>query len=122
MWLESIPFRSEKLYLMDIVEAVDAISKFIGEMAAEEFTRNVLVRSAVAVKLTNIAEAAACVSDGLRNRHPEVGWSAAVEVGTAVLERYYDVDWGAVYDTATRNAPILKEQIARILEEEFPNS
>lgn len=114
--------RSEQLYLRDIVEAVDAISKFVRETTAEDFPANLLIRSAVAVKLTNIGEAATCISDDLRKRHPEVGWSAAIEVGTAVLERYYDVDWDRVWQMATVNAPILNEQVARILAQEYPGT
>ena len=114
--------RCDREYLNDIVEAVDAVSRFVQETTSEEFPGNLLVPSAIAVKLTNIGEAAACISDDLRKRHPEVDWSAAIEVGTAVLERYYDVDWHKIWSVATTDAPVLREQVARILAEEFSDS
>jgi len=43
--------RREDLYLFDIVEAADAIHKFVSGVSIEEFQRNDLIRSAVLQKL-----------------------------------------------------------------------
>ncbi|HMQ13691.1 MAG TPA: DUF86 domain-containing protein [Candidatus Competibacter phosphatis] len=63
--------RSDRLYLVDIVEATDAITAFISDVDTEGFLNNDLVRSAVLHKLTIIGEAAACGSMLLRARFPE---------------------------------------------------
>lgn len=113
--------RSERLYLNDIVEAADAIGRFVRETSAEEFPGSKLVRSAVVMKLMIIGEAAACVSADLRDRHPEVGWSAATELRDVLVERYYAIDWDAVWNAATQSVPLLREQVAQILGDEFPD-
>ena len=63
--------RSDRLYLVDIVEAADAIAGFIHGVDAERFLNDDLVRSAVLHKLAVIGEAAARVSMALRARFPE---------------------------------------------------
>jgi len=113
--------RSEKLYLMDIMEAVDAITAFMQDATADEFSNDKVLRSAVALKLTNIAEAATCISACLRERHPQVDWSAVIALGNAVLERYYDVDWDAVWRWVTLDGPVFGELVACVVRSEFSN-
>lgn len=51
--------RREELYLADIVDAADAITRFIADADAQTFAENDLLRSAVLNKLAIIGEAAA---------------------------------------------------------------
>jgi uncharacterized protein with HEPN domain len=64
--------RSDALYLADIVQAADAIARFVEGMDEPRFVGDDLVRSAVLHKLTVIGEAAARVSGDLRQSHPDV--------------------------------------------------
>jgi uncharacterized protein with HEPN domain len=54
--------RPEKLYLTDIVEAADAIRRFVTEIDRDGFLRDELRQSAVLQKLIVIGEAAARLS------------------------------------------------------------
>ncbi len=51
--------RPEKLYLVDIKDAADAIQRFIQSVSMEEFLRDELRQSGVMQKLIIIGEAAA---------------------------------------------------------------
>lgn len=101
------------------MEAVDVITAFMQDATAAEFSNDKVLRSAVALKLTNIAEAAVSVSADLRERHSEVFWAEAIALGNALLERYYDVDWDAVWRWATLDAPVFGELVACIVRSEF---
>jgi hypothetical protein len=59
--------RPEKLYLVDILEAADAIQRFIESTNEEEFLRNELRQSGVLQKLIVIGEAAARLPRFWRN-------------------------------------------------------
>ena len=63
--------RHERLYLNDIVEAMDHIAGFIAGADFEAFQKSEMLRSAVVQKLAIIGEAAAPVSEELRTRHPQ---------------------------------------------------
>jgi uncharacterized protein with HEPN domain len=113
--------RSDRLYLTDILEAVDAIEAFICGVDVERFVRDDLVRSAVLHKLTVIGEAAARVSMPLRARFAEVPWSDIVGFRNIAVHAYFSVDWRIVWQAATSDAPELRKQVAEILRTTFPD-
>ena len=82
--------RRDELYLNDIIEAADHIPTFLGVMDFEGFQESELVRSAVVQKLAIIGEAAARVSDELRNRHPQIPWPQIVLPGHSDSRIFWD--------------------------------
>jgi uncharacterized protein with HEPN domain len=64
--------RPEKLYLIDIVEAAEAIQRFIDSIGEQEFLKDELRQSAVLQKLIVIGEAASRLSDEFCTQHPEI--------------------------------------------------
>ena len=72
--------RREELYLADIVEAADAIERFIKGVRREDFAGDELRRSALLQKLIVIGEAAARLSREFQARHPAIEWADIVLV------------------------------------------
>jgi uncharacterized protein with HEPN domain len=70
--------RSEEQYLTDIVEAADAIARFIAGIDQEIFLQDELRQSAVIQKIEVIGEAAGKISHRLRDRYLEVDWPGIV--------------------------------------------
>lgn len=66
--------RTEKLYLVDIVEATEAIERFVTGLEWDDFLRDDLRQSAVLQKLTVIGEAAVRLPQSFRDQHPEIEW------------------------------------------------
>ena len=111
--------RREELYLRDILEAADHIAEFIAVSGLSGFQESELVPSAVTQKLALIGEAAARVSDELKVRRPEVPWPKIVGLRNILVHAYFGIDWDVVWRAASRRTPELREQVARILAEEF---
>jgi len=112
--------RRDELYLEDICESADAIATFITDVDSESFKNNDLLRSAVLQKLTIIGEATARISSDLKGRYPEIPWSEIIAFRNIAVHTYFDVDWSIVWNTATRDVPSLRQQIATVLALEFP--
>jgi uncharacterized protein with HEPN domain len=85
--------RSDNLYLDDIVEAANAIARFLTHTSQTEFEGNDLVRSAVLQKLAVIGEAAARISPETRDRHPDIPWAEIAGFRNIVVHAYFAVDW-----------------------------
>ncbi len=113
--------RREALYPADMIEAADAIGRFAAGLGPAGFVDNDLVRSAVLQKLTVIGEAAARIPKDFQARHPEVEWADIVGFRNIAVHAYFSVDWDTVWFTATRDAPYLRQKIAAILQQEFPD-
>ena len=113
--------RSEELYLTDIVDAAEAIARFVRGVEREDFYHDELRQSAVLQKLIVIGEAAARLPREFTDRHPDMEWADIVGFRNIAVHGYFSVDWSIVWVTAIQDAPALHRQIARILTGEFPD-
>lgn len=109
--------RRDELYLADMLEACDDIAEFLRGLDEEAFTANKLVRSGVLQRLTVIGEAAGRVSKELRAKHEEVEWGPIAAFRHRLVHGYFAVEWPIVWEAATQEVPVLREQILLILNE-----
>ena len=107
--------RHENLYLADMIEAADFVAEFISGTDFDGFERSELIRSAVALKLATIGEAASRVSEDLRRSHPEVPWPQIVAFRNILIHGYFGIEWEIVWNAACYRCPELRAQIAAIL-------
>ena len=106
--------RTDRLFLGDIVEAIDEVISTTPPTRAE-FDANKLVQSHVIRNIQIIGEAVSRLSNGLKDAHPAVPWRQIVGMRHAIVHDYFDVDWDEVYRTAINDIPPLKSQIEAIL-------
>ncbi len=112
--------RPERLYLLDIVEAADAIADHVRGRDREAFFADRTVRAAVLHELTVIGEAASRLPDDFRHRHSEIPWADIVAFRNLVVHEYFGLSWPIVWITATVDAPGLRSKIRAILTSEGP--
>ncbi|MCB0103468.1 MAG: DUF86 domain-containing protein [Anaerolineales bacterium] len=111
--------RPEKLYLTDIVEAAQAIERFIKGESYHEFEQNEMMNSAVLQKLTVIGEAASRLPKEFTNRFPEIPWVDIIGFRNIAVHEYFAIRWDIAWVAASEEVPVLKGQIEKILQEEF---
>ena len=111
--------RPEKLYLVDIVEAADAIQRFIEPVTNDEFLSDELRQSGVLQKLIVIGEAAARLPKIFQEQHPEIEWPDMIGFRNIAVHEYFAIMWEIVWETAVSDVPKLRNQIATILQSEF---
>jgi uncharacterized protein with HEPN domain len=114
--------RRDVLYLADMIEAADAIARFVAGVEQESFLSNELLQSAVLHKLTIIGEAAARLSSQFRRRHPEIEWADIIGFRNIAVHAYFSVDWSIVWFAATKDAPDLRRRTSEIATAENPRS
>jgi uncharacterized protein with HEPN domain len=113
--------RREELYLSDIVETADTITRYLAGVDRDAFLKNDEKRDAVLYKLVIMGEAAARVSKALRKRHPQVQWDDVITFRNRAVHVYFGVKWEFVWAAATQDAPKLRGLIADVLAKEFPD-
>ena len=113
--------RREVLYLRDIVEAADAIARFLESVDRNSFLADELRQSAILQKLIVIGEAAARLPSTFREEHREVEWRDVIAFRNFAVHAYFAVSWEIVWVTATEDVPMLRDAAVRILAEEYAN-
>ena len=114
--------RSERLYLLDLIEAIDLAERFLLGVDEEAFVANELVSAAVAQKFIIIGEAGRLLRDRLSDHYPDVAWNQAVSMRNLVVHNYFSVDRHIVYQTAKHDLPVLRAQMRNILVAEYPDA
>lgn len=110
----------DKLYLLDIVAAAEAIERFLTGISKGGFLDEELVQAAVLQKLSVIGEAAARLSKELRGKQAQLAWQDIAGFRNIAVHQYFAVNWEIVWITATVDTPLLKDQVEQILAESFP--
>jgi uncharacterized protein with HEPN domain len=111
--------RDEQLYLTDIIEAAKAVDRFLAGMSEDDWMDDEVRQSAVMHQLIIIGEAASRLSREFRETHPQIAWADIVGFRNLAVHAYFSVSWPIVWVTATEDVPILREQIAEILANEY---
>jgi uncharacterized protein with HEPN domain len=111
--------RREELYLTDIIEAADAIQRFLRNVDQSTFLKDELLQSAVPQKLMIIGEATSRLPKAFRDRHSEIEWEDIIGFRNIAVHAYFAVDWSIVWVAATQETPALRRKIADILAKDY---
>jgi uncharacterized protein with HEPN domain len=110
--------RDYTLYLQDILDCIEKIDEFVGDMDYEEFVEDDKTSSAVVRKLEIMGEAAKNIPQELRQNYKEIPWSDIAKMRDKIIHFYFGVDYEIVWKVIKERLPTLKQQIERILTEE----
>jgi len=109
--------RNIKLYLKDILDAIEAIEKFVKGMTFEEFRNNDLVSSAVIRKFEIIGEATRNIPQTIRKKYTDIPWKTMVGFRDKLIHFYFGIKYDIVWETIKSKLPDLKEKIRKVLED-----
>jgi len=109
--------RNYKLYLADILSAIDSIERFVAGMDVATFQKDDKTTSAVIQKLEIIGEATKQIPDEIRQNHPHVPWKEMAGMRDKVIHFYFGVDHQLVWRAIKERLPHVKLEIQEILHE-----
>jgi uncharacterized protein with HEPN domain len=109
--------RNHKLYLVDIIEAMEAIEKFIEGVDFETFKKDDLRSSAIIRKLEIIGEATKNVPEGIKKSYPFIPWREMAGMRDRLIHFYFGIKYELVWNTIKDVIPKIKPLISKILEE-----
>lgn len=112
--------RGDDLYLVDIIEAGDAIRRMVRNTPVERFVGDEVLISAVEMKLVVIAEALGSLTDQTRSSMLDVPVREIRALRNRIVHGYISVDERMIYEVATGDVPSLVSQAEQSLQRDFP--
>ena len=81
-----------------------------------------MIQSGVLLKLLTIGEAVTHLTNDFKDRHPDIPWSDIIGFRNFAIHAYFSISWNIVWMTAIQKAPVLGQQVRKILRDEFPET
>ena len=84
--------RSDREFLIDMLEACNRIIEFIGEMSYDEFVQDVKTQDAVLRNIEILGEAVKNISDELKTKCHEIEWKKIARMRDKLIHFYFGVN------------------------------
>ncbi len=102
--------------LDDILARCDEATQLVAR-GREAFENDVILRHAAKSIIADIGEAAKNLEE-LAEEIPGVPWTQIARMRDRVTHRYFDVDYGVVWDTLTSDLPTLERAVREFIDQD----
>jgi len=109
--------RSYKMYLDDIVTAIERIFEYTQDYNYDAFMNDYKTIDAVIRNFEIIGEAAKNIPDEIKEKYQDVPWDEMYSLRNRISHAYFGIDFEIIWDIITKYLPENKSQIEIVLKE-----
>jgi len=107
-----------RLRVEDILESLDKIENYLGQMSFEDFAKAGMTVDAVARNLEVVGEASRHIPEELRDQYRQINWKNIIGLRNRIVHEYFGVDLHIVWQIVKNELLPLKNSLKEILEQE----
>jgi len=108
--------RDVRLYLDDILEAIDKIERYTEGLNFEQFRKDDKTGDAVVRNFSVIGEAVKNIPPGVRKKYPDIPWKIIAGMRDKLVHEYFGIRYDVVWETIELRLPSLRVAIKQILD------
>ncbi len=109
--------RDYKLYLEDILAAIEKTESYVREISYEQFKLDDMRRDAVLRNLEIIGEATKKLPPEIRKQNTDIDWRKIAGLRDILIHAYFTVDDDIIWDIVQNKLPELSQGVTNILEQ-----
>jgi uncharacterized protein with HEPN domain len=102
--------------LRHIADALNSVIRFTAGRCRVDLDRDEMLAFALVHAIQIVGEAAARISQEVRDRHPEIPWAAIIGMRHRLVHTYFDINNDILWTTATEAVPELLAQVSALLD------
>ncbi len=106
--------KNYKMFIEDIITAINKIQTYIKNMDYETFSKNDMVLDAVLRNLEIIGEASKNIPERIRTKYSEIPWKKMIGLRNVVIHEYFGIDTTIIWKIITENLPTTKPLIIKL--------
>ena len=116
--MPSVPPRDWQLRVLDIVQAIGKIERYVDGMTFDGFRDDDRTVDAVVRNVIVIGEAANHIPEEARALAPEVPWAQMRDIRNVLVHAYYELRVAILWETAVSDLPPLVPLLSALLRED----
>lgn len=109
--------RDPRLYLKDILAAMDTIEEFVEGVDFETFRNHDMMCSAVIRKFEIIGEAAKNIPEEIKEKYPAIPWKDMSGMRDRLIHFYFGIKYELVWETIKKEIPKVKPPLKKIIDD-----
>ena len=113
--------RDSKVFLKDILAAMDSIEEFVRDTDLKAFIKDDKTSSAVVKKFENIGEAAKHIPDDVRARYSDIPWKEMAGLRDRLIHFYFGIKYELVWETIKTVIPQVRPKLEKAVRD-FENA
>jgi len=106
--------RDYRLYIDDILEAVEKIEKYVEKLTFDDFAQDGKTIDAVIRNFEIIGEAGKEIPEEIKAKYPDIPWREMAGMRDKLIHAYFGVNLEVVWQTIMHRLPELKKKIEKI--------
>jgi uncharacterized protein with HEPN domain len=110
-----MPFRDPQEHLQDVLDAIEKIDAFVGEMDINAYRGDEKTKAAVERKIQILTEAVIRLEDESPGSFPEIDQKGYRGMGNILRHSYHRVDDGIIWNTVKEDLPELRSIVKKLL-------
>jgi uncharacterized protein with HEPN domain len=110
-----MPFSDPRQHLEDVLDAIDKITVFVGDMDETAYRSDEKTKAAVERKIQVLTEAIVRLEDDSPGAYPQIDQKAYRGMGNILRHSYHRIDDGIVWSTVKEDLPVLRDTVRQLL-------